>query len=328
MLDALDYSHRAGIIHRDIKPANVMLTPAGDVKVMDFGIARAIADSSATMTQTAAVVGTAQYLSPEQARGEQVDARSDLYSAGCLLFELLTGRPPFVGDSPVSVAYQHVREEAPAAVDDRPRDHAGDRRDHAEGADQARRRALPERVGDARRHRPRARGTPGAWRPPSTGRPDRRPSTSCRRHRASRADRGHAGRLTPRGAPTEAAHLAVGRLLLLLLVAAVIAALIVIAEPASRTTRPPTTEVPEIVGHHARGGQQALEDADLVLGDEITATNDGPQEPHHPAGATPGETVDEGTAVDYTISCRREDHGRPDVTDMNLAERRHALEGS
>ncbi len=115
VLDALDYSHRAGIIHRDIKPANVMLTPAGDVKVMDFGIARAISDSSATMTQTAAVIGTAQYLSPEQARGEQVDARSDLYSTGCLLFELLTGRPPFVGDSPVAVAYQHVREDPPTA---------------------------------------------------------------------------------------------------------------------------------------------------------------------------------------------------------------------
>ncbi|HET7174096.1 MAG TPA: Stk1 family PASTA domain-containing Ser/Thr kinase [Nocardioidaceae bacterium] len=111
VLDALDFSHRAGIIHRDIKPANVMLTPTGAVKVMDFGIARAIADSSATMTQTAAVVGTAQYLSPEQARGDQVDARSDLYSAGCVLYELLTGRPPFVGESPVSVAYQHVREE-------------------------------------------------------------------------------------------------------------------------------------------------------------------------------------------------------------------------
>jgi beta-lactam-binding protein with PASTA domain len=113
VLGALDYSHRAGIVHRDIKPANVMLTPNGSVKVMDFGIARAIADSSATMTATAAVVGTAQYLSPEQARGEQVDARSDIYSTGCLLYELLTGRPPFVGDSPVSVAYQHVREDAP-----------------------------------------------------------------------------------------------------------------------------------------------------------------------------------------------------------------------
>ena len=112
VLSAIDYSHRNGIIHRDIKPANVMLTPSGQVKVMDFGIARAIADTSSAMTQTAAVIGTAQYLSPEQARGETVDARSDIYSTGCLLYELLTGRPPFVGDSPVSVAYQHVREEA------------------------------------------------------------------------------------------------------------------------------------------------------------------------------------------------------------------------
>lgn len=111
VLSALEYSHRAGIVHRDIKPANVMVcADTGDVKVMDFGIARAMADSAATMTQTQAVVGTAQYLSPEQARGETVDARSDLYSAGCLLYELLTSRPPFVGDSPVSVAYQHVRE--------------------------------------------------------------------------------------------------------------------------------------------------------------------------------------------------------------------------
>ncbi|WP_457947360.1 Stk1 family PASTA domain-containing Ser/Thr kinase [Pseudarthrobacter sp. alpha12b] len=111
VLGALEYSHKAGIVHRDIKPANVMYCPGpNSVKVMDFGIARAIADSSATMTQTQAVVGTAQYLSPEQARGETVDARSDLYSAACLLYEMLTSRPPFVGDSPVSVAYQHVRE--------------------------------------------------------------------------------------------------------------------------------------------------------------------------------------------------------------------------
>jgi hypothetical protein len=110
VLDALQYSHNAGIIHRDIKPANVMLTSTGQVKVMDFGIARAVADTSASMTQTAAVIGTAQYLSPEQARGETVDNRSDVYAAGCLLYELLVGEPPFKGDSPVSVAYQHVRE--------------------------------------------------------------------------------------------------------------------------------------------------------------------------------------------------------------------------
>ncbi|MEU4510798.1 Stk1 family PASTA domain-containing Ser/Thr kinase [Nonomuraea wenchangensis] len=119
ILRALDYSHRGGIVHRDIKPANVMITRAGDVKVMDFGIARAMADSAATMTQTAQVIGTAQYLSPEQARGERVDARSDIYSTGCLLYELLTGQPPFTGDSPVAIAYQHVREEPipPSQID-------------------------------------------------------------------------------------------------------------------------------------------------------------------------------------------------------------------
>ncbi|MET7901606.1 Stk1 family PASTA domain-containing Ser/Thr kinase [Streptomyces sp. NPDC005355] len=111
ILQALEYSHRNNIVHRDIKPANVMLTRTGQVKVMDFGIARAMGDAGMTMTQTAAVIGTAQYLSPEQAKGETVDARSDLYSTGCLLYELLTVRPPFVGDSPVAVAYQHVREE-------------------------------------------------------------------------------------------------------------------------------------------------------------------------------------------------------------------------
>ena len=108
---ALEFSHRHGIIHRDIKPGNVMLTQTGQVKVMDFGIARALASGATTMTQTSAVIGTAQYLSPEQARGEAVDARSDVYATGCVLYELLTGHPPFVGDNPVSVAYQHVRED-------------------------------------------------------------------------------------------------------------------------------------------------------------------------------------------------------------------------
>nr|WP_322749467.1 MULTISPECIES: Stk1 family PASTA domain-containing Ser/Thr kinase [unclassified Frankia] len=118
---ALDYSHRMGIIHRDIKPANVMLCLDGSVKVMDFGIARATAATASHMTQTAAVIGTAQYLSPEQARGIRVDARSDVYSTGVLLYELLTGLPPFRGDSPVAVAYQHVREN-PAAPSTHDRD--------------------------------------------------------------------------------------------------------------------------------------------------------------------------------------------------------------
>ena len=105
---ALEQAHAAGIVHRDIKPGNVMVTTTGEVKVMDFGIARALTASTTTMTQTSTVVGTAHYLSPEQARGEHVDARSDVYSTGCLLYELLTGAPPFTGDTAVAVAYQHV----------------------------------------------------------------------------------------------------------------------------------------------------------------------------------------------------------------------------
>jgi serine/threonine protein kinase len=116
---ALEVAHAAGMVHRDIKPANVMLTSRGEVKVMDFGIARAAAGHESTMTHTQSVIGTAAYLSPEQARGEHVDARSDIYSTGCLLYELVTGSPPFVGDSPVAVAYQHVREDpvAPSEFD-------------------------------------------------------------------------------------------------------------------------------------------------------------------------------------------------------------------
>lgn len=127
ILEALDYSHRAGVVHRDIKPGNVMVTDKGQVKVMDFGIARAVSDSSSTVAETTQIIGTAAYFSPEQAKGEPVDARADLYSTGVVLYELLTGRQPFRGESPVAVAYQHVSEtpvpptevndEAPGALD-------------------------------------------------------------------------------------------------------------------------------------------------------------------------------------------------------------------
>jgi serine/threonine-protein kinase len=106
---ALSFAHREGLVHRDIKPANVMITPTGEVKVMDFGIARA--SSTETLTQTATVLGTASYLSPEQAQGEPVDGRSDIYSLGVVLYEMLTGQVPFTGDTAVAVAYKHVRED-------------------------------------------------------------------------------------------------------------------------------------------------------------------------------------------------------------------------
>ncbi|MEU3514347.1 protein kinase [Streptomyces sp. NPDC006654] len=110
VLEALAYSHQHGIVHRDIKPANVIITQTGSVKVMDFGIARALHGASTTMTQTGMVMGTPQYLSPEQALGKAVDHRSDLYATGCLLYELLALRPPFIGETPLSVVYQHVQD--------------------------------------------------------------------------------------------------------------------------------------------------------------------------------------------------------------------------
>ena len=110
VLEALAYSHQHGIVHRDIKPANVIITHNGAVKVMDFGIARALHGASTTMTQTGMVMGTPQYLSPEQALGKAVDHRSDLYATGCLLYELLALRPPFIGETPLSVVYQHVQD--------------------------------------------------------------------------------------------------------------------------------------------------------------------------------------------------------------------------
>jgi serine/threonine-protein kinase len=323
VLDALDYSHRAGIIHRDIKPANVMLTPTGDVKVMDFGIARAIADSSATMTQTAAVVGTAQYLSPEQARGEQVDARSDLYSAGCLLYELLTGRPPFVGDSPVSVAYQHVREEAapPSAVD----------REIPAEVDAITLKALAKRVDE--RYQSAAEMRADIDRA-LEGRPVHAPAVY-----AASAETEHFLPPAPRDpAPTSIVPAVSHReeqppprrtwlwvLLLLLLAAAVIAALIVVPKLTS-DNGPTQVQVPRIIGMTVDEANAALQRRGLALGVETTVTVGGPVNHIIHQDPVPNDNVAEGTKIDYTLVVPPKKVQVPFVTDGNLADAVAALE--
>jgi serine/threonine protein kinase len=120
VLTALEVSHRAGIVHRDIKPANIMITDDGSVKVMDFGIARAVSDATANLEQTASILGTALYISPEQARGDEPDTRTDLYSLGVVMYELLAGRPPFSADSPVAIAYKHISSPVPPLLEVNP----------------------------------------------------------------------------------------------------------------------------------------------------------------------------------------------------------------
>jgi serine/threonine-protein kinase len=327
VLDALDYSHRAGIIHRDIKPANVMLTPTGDVKVMDFGIARAIADSSATMTQTAAVVGTAQYLSPEQARGEQVDARSDLYSAGCLLYELLTGRPPFVGDSPVSVAYQHVREEAsaPSTVD----------REIPPEVDAITLKALAKRVDE--RYQSAAEMRADIDRA-LEGRPVHAPAV----YAAAGVETEHflppapsdpaptavvppVSHVSHRDEPPPPRRTWLWVLLLLLLAAAVIAALIAVPKLLA-DNGPAKVDVPRIIGMTVEEARTALQEQGLELGKETTVTTGGKVNTIIHQLPAPNDSVDEGTAVDYTLVVPPKKVQVPFLTDGTLADAEAALE--
>ena len=315
---ALDFSHRNGIVHRDVKPGNVMITPQGAVKVMDFGIARAVSDSAATMTSTAAVIGTAQYLSPEQARGEGVDARSDVYSVGCLLYELVTGAPPFTGHSPVSVAYQHVREDPrlPSSINpaippeldailmkamaknpaNRYQSAADMRTDLLRAVAGQRVEATPV-LGDAEKTAiigPAVGGYGDEW--------DDEADQKRRRRRI----------------------IAIVAVVALLLLAGAIALAMALGggeEP------PPTTQqvaVPQIVGEEQQAAEDLLTEAKLEVG-EITAraTNDDAEVgivlDSTPA---PGAQVDEGTAVDLVVGAAPDTVAVPPVVGLSVDDAR------
>ena len=293
---ALEFSHRHGIIHRDIKPGNVMLTQNGQVKVMDFGIARALASGATTMTQTSAVIGTAQYLSPEQARGEAVDARSDVYAAGCVLFELLCGHPPFVGDSPVSVAYQHVREDPQAAERHQPRRH--------------RRRSTPSCSRRWRRTRSTAtrapaRCAPTCCAPPPAGRStptpvhararDRRDALARAGPRRARRRACRPGSATPAAGATSGWVIAALTALGVLAVVALVAGLIVSPASAKKATVPGAGRHDQGPGPGgADGAQPRARPADPV--EAPTARPNQVVEQEQPASAR----VDVNSKVAYT----------------------------
>jgi beta-lactam-binding protein with PASTA domain/predicted Ser/Thr protein kinase len=320
VLSALDYSHRAGIVHRDIKPANVMLTPSGDVKVMDFGIARAVADASSTMTQTAAVVGTAQYLSPEQARGETVDSRSDVYSTGCLLYELLTGRPPFVGESPVSVAYQHVREPAapPSTLDS----------DLPPEVDAIVMKALAKPVEERYQSAAAMRADIERF---LAGKPVVAPVVPAA---------GAATTFLPEDRSAEATSVFTGgaqpeaeqrrkRWPLVVLALAVLGLLVAAAVvgPMLFSSSPEKQSVPNVVSMTPAQAERALEAQGLTLGDEDRqASADVPRNRIISQDPQPGAFLSEGGAVDVIVSDGKPEVVVPDVRDLDKDEARAELE--
>jgi beta-lactam-binding protein with PASTA domain/predicted Ser/Thr protein kinase len=319
VLSALDYSHRAGIVHRDIKPANVMLTPSGDVKVMDFGIARAIADASSTMTQTAAVVGTAQYLSPEQARGENVDSRSDVYSTGCLLYELLTGRPPFVGESPVSVAYQHVREPAapPSTLDPDlpPEVDAIVMKALAKPVEERYQSAASMRA-DIERFlagKPVVAPVVPAVGTATTFLPEDRPSESTSVFTGDTPERDERRRRWPFWL------LAVGVLGLLIAAA--------IAGPMLFNSAPEERSVPTLLNMTRAEAERALKANELVLGDiERRASTDVPRNRVISQTPDPGDFLPVGGEVDVLISSGKPEVVVPDVLGDDKEDARAELE--
>lgn len=313
VLSALDYAHRHGIVHRDIKPANVMLTRTGDVKVMDFGIARALNDAGTTMTSAQAVMGTAQYLSPEQARGEVVDARSDLYSTGVLLYELLTGTPPFTGESAVAIAYQHVSEMPipPSQVDD----------GVSAEVDAVDLRALAKRVDD--RYQTAAefradieRALAGA---PVTAAVPTIVADATRQMPPVQAAQSDAAEYRPRNAAKAGRSAGFWILSVLALTAAIAGALLIgrFLLGDGSTTR---VNVPNLEGLTVEQAEQTLEDFELRLG-AIT-----PEVSERPSGTIigqqpgAGETLEQGQAVNVTISAGREQSVVPQLVALPSIE--------
>jgi len=325
---ALDFSHRNGIVHRDVKPGNVMITPQGSVKVMDFGIARAVSDSAATMTSTAAVIGTAQYLSPEQARGESVDARSDVYSMGCLLYELVTGAPPFTGDSPVSVAYQHVREDPrlPSSINP----------------------AIPPEL-DAIVMKAMAKNPANRYQSAADMRSDLLRAVAGQRVEATPV-MGDAEKTAIIGAPPggygsydddrwdeddELAErrrrrriIAIVAVVALLLLAGAIA--LALALSGGEDPKPTTAQVPvpQVVGVQQASAEKLLTDAKLEVG-EITprpTTNDAQVGVVLESTPGPGAEVDEGSAVDLVVGAAPDTIAVPAVVGLSEEDARDALD--
>jgi len=316
-LSALDYAHRHGIIHRDIKPANVMLTRTGDVKVMDFGIARAINDSGHTMTSAQTVMGTAQYLSPEQARGEIVDARSDIYSSGVLLYELLTGKPPFTGDSPVSIAYQHVSEQAvpPSQVDPEiPRDVDGVvMRSLAKSPDDRYQTAADFRA-DVERA---AMGAPVSAQ--MTAAVPMVVSDATQRLDVVQPTEVYAidtepvrGRRAQRGAGFVAA-MTIGVLALIGIV--ILGATLFLNRSSANTVA-----VPDLTGLSVAQAQSVLERQGLVLGSQTPEVSGKPVDTIIGQQPTPGEQLEEGQAVNVTISAGKEKTTVPPLVGLTSVE--------
>lgn len=318
VLSALDYSHRSGIVHRDIKPANVMVTPSGQVKVMDFGIARAIADTSSAMTQTAAVIGTAQYLSPEQARGETVDARSDIYSTGCLLYELLTGRPPFVGESPVSVAYQHVREEAKPPSQLNP--------DVSVAIDRIVAKALAKRVDDRYQSASDMRAdietalAGGSIDAPTAATHIAGATAVAPAAAAAAAGDTTVNRPTQPGArkaePDEEEEKSkwwVGVLIGLILIAAVIGAVLLFMDDGGDDPETTTTAVPSVAGKEAQVAEQLLTDAGFKVQTEDRADADIAEGRAIETDPPEGTEAEEGSTVQLIVSSGPEQVEVPDL---------------